>query len=194
MSRFADWFTSEQLKNMGWPKSKGFIQKTYYVDSLVYDGVMEQALKVAIGFGAGRPKLGVTILAEAFENNPWTKESTIELLQWLSVGNNNVENNPELPPWKALYAKYRVAPNVKDIPWQELGNSALFNIRSMTFSQGIYWGLPHEKDMNRVFAEDKKDYEKTASEAIPYGLKIASKYPWYSIEHFYQECENLFNS
>ncbi|MCH8089079.1 MAG: hypothetical protein IH955_03590, partial [Chloroflexi bacterium] len=81
MSRFINWYVAELLRQMGWPRSKGMIFKKKYVDAQVLDVAVQQALQVAVGLGAGRPQLGVAVIADTFANNPWTKQSTVELLR-----------------------------------------------------------------------------------------------------------------
>lgn len=191
MSRLTEWYVAEQLRQMGWPKSQGVFRKVSYVDTRVLDVVVEQAIQVSIGLGAGRPQLGIAVLADAFGNNPWTKESTDKLLQGLKEGEHEIESNRELPPWKALYAKHRVALHGNEIPWQQLGETVYVSVRAMVSARGIFWGLTHERDMPTVFAKAKAGYERTAAEAIPHGLAVSAQFPWNSLEHFYETCEDL---
>lgn len=163
-----------------------------YVDTRLVDILVEQAIQISLGLGAGRPNIGIAILADTFANNPWTKESTAKALQILKEGERKVENNPGLPPWKALYAKeHRLASHGNDIPWKQLDDVVLLTVWAVVFAQGIFWGLAHEKDMLGVFAKDKADYERTATHAIPHGLAVSEKYPWISLGHFYKNCEEL---
>lgn len=190
MSRFTQWYVAEQLRRMGWPKSKGIFRKDY-VDTRLLDAVVQQAIQVSVGLGAGRPRIGIALLADTFVNNPWTKESTAELLRGLKEGECEIECNPELPPWEALYANHRLAPYGNDIPWQQLGNAVLVSVWVMSSARGVFWGLTHEEVMPGVFGRIKAGYEQTAAEAIPHGLAVTAQFPWNSLEHFYQACEDL---
>ncbi len=188
MSRFTQFYVAKQLRHMGWPKSKGIFRKDY-VDTRLLDVVVQGAIQVSVGLGAGRPQLGIAVLADTFANNPWTTESTTKLLRILKEGEHEIENNPESLPWEALYLKHRIAPNGHDIPWKQLDDAAI--LWAMISAQGIFWGLTHERDMPGIFAKDKANYERTAIEAIAAGVTGSGKYPWKSLEHFYEVCEDL---
>lgn len=189
MSRFTQFYVAKQLRHMGWPKPKGIFRKDY-VDTHLLDVVVEGAIQVSVGLGAGRPQVGIAVLADTFANNPWTRESTTKLLRDLKEeGEHEIEKYPELLPWKALYAKYRMAQYGNDIPWKQLDDAAI--LWAMISAQGIFWGLTHERDMPAVFAKDKADYERIAAGAISAGVTGSGKYPWKSIEHFYEACEDL---
>lgn len=191
MSRFTQFYVAKQLRHMGWPKSKGLFRKKY-VDTRLLDVVVEGAIQVSVGLGAGRPQLGIAVLADTFANNSWTRESTTKLLQDLKEeGEHEIENNPESLPWEALYAKYRMAQYGNDILWKQLGDAVVFSVWAMSSAQGILWGLTHERDMPAVFAKDKANYERTATKAISAGVTGSGKFPWKSLEHFYEACEDL---
>ena len=191
MSRFTAWFVAGQLRDMGWPKSKGLFRKQY-LDTMVLDRAVERAIHVAVGLGAGRPELGLAALADTFANNPWTEQSTSELLRDLKEkGERAIQSSPRLAPWNALYAEHRLAPDPSELPPEALGDVTLASIWGMVSARGIYWGLTHQEDMPTVFENAKVDYEQTAAEAIPSGLAVPSEYPWNSLEHFYEHCSDL---
>jgi len=189
MSSFTNWFIAQQLQNMGWPKSKGLFRKVEYVDSMVLDVVVEQAIQIVVGLGAGRPQLGVALLADAFAGNPWTKESIDELIQTLKTGEADIADAPTLLPWKALYAKHKVASVQKEFRWQDLGGEIQI-IWAMLIGKAVFWGLTHEDDMPKVFTKFKQDYEQTAQEAIPH-LAIPPKLPMKTLDDFYESCVEL---
>ena len=149
MSRFQFWFIAGQLKSMGWPKTKGLINRKEFVDTIIVDGAVEFATHVCIGLGAGRPRLGVALLADTFGNKPWTKESTEGLLQDLEKGTEEIDGHPELLPWKALCADYKLAPHGSEIPWTGLGDHGILGVQTMITTKGILWGLKHEEEMRQ---------------------------------------------
>lgn len=191
MSSFAQWYIiAEQLPRMGWPKPMGLFRKLK-VDTGLLDVLVEQAIQISVGLGAGRPQLGTAVLADIFPNNSWTKGSTADLLFSLKEGELKVNRNPGLPPWKAFYTDYRAAPSGKDIAWENLGDPAIAVVWDQTCAWGIYWGLNHAEDMPKVFTQARFDYEQTAGEAIPHGLGVSAQFPWSSLEHFYETCEEM---
>ena len=191
MSRLTEYFTAVALKAEGWPKSKGTFRKQLYLDTQVVDSIVEQAIQIAVGLGAGLPRRGVAFLAETFQNNPWTKESTAELLRGLKEAGLVVDRNPELPPWKALYNPHRLAPYGNDIPLKDFDARDFQGVRTMVTARAIFWGLTHESEMPRVFASAKADYEQSARSAIPSGLNVPAQYPHDSLESFYEHCEGV---
>lgn len=170
MSRFIEWYIAESLMQLGWPKSRGIFRKRRYVDTRVLDAVVEQAIQVAVGLGAGSPQRAITVLTDAFPNNAWTQDSTEALVQLLKEGEGEIERNPQLTPWKALYAEHRVAPHGSEVEWGELGDVSFVAVRGLVSAQGIFWGLIRENEMPETFAKAKAAYEQAAQRAIPSGL------------------------
>ena len=194
MSRFTEWYISESLRNMGWPRPKGLFRKQM-VATKVLDVVVEQAFQVAVGLGAGRPELGLACMADTYAKNPWTEESTASLLLTLKEGDSDIQRNPELPPWKALYVEHRVSSWYgNDVNWQELGEAIFVGVRGIISAKGIFWGLTHEGEMPEVFAKARQDYEQNVRFAVPAGLDVPVQFPWDSLEHFYGNCEDLVRS
>ncbi len=191
MSRFTMWYVAEQLRQMGWPREKGTFRKQAYVETPLVDAAVVEAVRVCVGLGAGRPKLALAVLADTFENNPWTETSVGELLRFLGRGEDTIARNPELLPWQALYAEHRIAPYGNDLPAEKLNDSAFVQVWGSATAQGTLWGLTHESDMQRVFAEDKERYEQVTSEAAPLGLDVRSQFPWTTLEQFYEGCEEF---
>lgn len=189
MSGFQSWFVADQLKSMGWPKTDGTLAAEQYVETRLVDLSVERTIMVSVGLGAGRPQLGAALLADTFENNSWTAESTAELLQTLRGGGSRVEGNPELLPWTALYASQRMRPFGNEMPWQELDNPKLLSIWAIMSACGVFWGLTHEEEMPLIFAKDKEEYERTAATAVAAGGTESDEYPWSTVEAFYEACE-----
>ena len=189
MSGFQSWFVADQLSSMGRSKAQGILAGVEYVETQLVDLSVERAIMVSVGLGAGRPQLGVALLADTFENNPWTAESTVELLQQLRAGGSRVEDNPELLPWTALYASQRMEPFGNEMPWQELDNPNLLSIWAIMSACGVFWGLTHEEEMQSIFAKNKEEYERTAATAVAAGGAVADEYPWSSVEAFYEACQ-----
>lgn len=189
MSGFQSWFVADQLRSMGWPRTDGVLAGEEYVETHLVDISVERAIMVSVGLGAGRPQLGAALLADTFEDNPWTAESTAELLQQLRGGGSRVEGDPELLPWTALYASQRMEPFGNEMPWQELDNPSLLSIWAIMSACGVFWGLTHEEEMPLIFAKNKEEYERTAATAVAAGDAVPDEYPWSSLEMFYGACE-----
>ncbi len=189
MSGFQSWFVADQLSSMGRSKTSATHAGEGYVETRLVDMSVERAIMVSVGLGAGRPQLGVALLADIFENNLWTVESTAELLQQLRGGGRRVEGNPELLPWTALYASQRIEPFGNEMPWQELDNPNLLSIWAIMSACGVFWGLTHEEDMPLIFAKNKEEYERTAATAVAAGGAVPDEYPWSSLDAFYEACE-----
>jgi hypothetical protein len=179
------------LKGMGWPRSKGLLRRQYVL-SLLVDTAVEQSMALSVGIGAGRPRFGAAILVQMFGNNPWTEESTAELLQHLKEdAEQAVQDNPTLPPSKALWATKRVAPHGNEIPWSILETEQFDAMVGMTSAKAIYWGLRHSEEMPSVFAAAKENYERDAPDMIRHGLDVSRQYSWESLEALYDTCEEI---
>ena len=189
MSGFQSWFVTDQLKSMGWTRAKELLTGQEYVETHLVDLSVEWSIMVSVGLGAGRPQLGVALLADIFEDNPWTADSTGELLQRLREGDRLVEGSPELLPWTALYADQRLESFGTEIPWRELDNPNLLNIWAILFACGVFWGLTHEEEMQAMFSKNKEEYERMATAAAAAGSAVSDEYPWSSLEAFYEACE-----
>lgn len=103
MSRFCDWYVSNQLKNMGWPRPKGLL-RTLKVETTVVDITVQGAVQIHVGLGAGSPDLAVRVLADSFERNPWTADSTRSLLDLLMDGLGKLPQDTSVPPWEIICA------------------------------------------------------------------------------------------
>ncbi len=191
MSRFRSWYVAEQLRQMGWPKEKGTFRKQAYVETALVDAAVEQSVRVCVGLGAGRPQLALAVLADTFPNNPWTETSVGELLGVLGQGEDTIARNRELLPWQALIAAHRIAPYGNHLPAEKLNDADLNTIWDSVSARGTLWGLTHESDMPRVFAEDKERYEQTAREAVTLGLDVSPQFPWTTLDQFYDGCEEF---
>jgi hypothetical protein len=193
MSRFTLWFIAEHLRRMGWPKKEIFGRN--YVDSRILDVVVEQSIEIAVGLGAGRPKIGLAIIADIFKNNLWTKESTSKLLQYLDTGLSkirlNIENNTELFPWQVLCADFKVAPYLKKIEWNKLDDSGFVSVCSKATACGIFWGLINFNEMEAIFNKSKIRYKQITPEVVQHGLAVSVQYPWSSLDQFFMWCEEL---
>ena len=190
MSRFLEWFIAGQINSMGWPRPKGLFRRPH-VDSVIVDTAVELGLQTTIGLGAGRPEIAIRLLADIFSDNPWTEESTAELLTTLRQAVAITEKRSVIAPWKALWSEYAMAPRFKDIRWGELDSFEFACVRSIAAARAVYWGLTNEEQMLAVFQKAKSDYENTAVEANQAGLGVNTSYAWYSLDHFYATCDKL---
>jgi hypothetical protein len=190
MSRFTQWFVGEHLRRMGWPKENS-ISRQQYVDSSLVDIVVEQAIEISVALGVGRPRIGVALLADIFIDNPWTKESTLELVQTLTKEVTNLQYNADLFPWQDLCKNIKIAQQSEEITWQQLGNPVLSQLWSITTASGVFWGLTHVNEMEVIFNNMKIHYEKTAPFWASHGLQVSTQYPWKSLEQYFESCEDF---
>jgi hypothetical protein len=181
-----------QLQNMGWPRTKGFLKKTDYVDSQLVDITFEQGLHICCGLGAGRPEMAGSVIADIFNANPWTPASTKELLTMLATGDQEVRANKDELPWKALYRdQSRLAGYSREVPWEWLGSLEVALIRAILSAKAAYWGLTHPLDFVHAFELHKGSYEETAKEMVPHGLEVPLAFPWGTLEDFFATCESM---
>ena len=193
MSRFLDWYILTGLNAMGWPKPKGIFRRPH-VDSLVADMVVELGLQVIVGLGAGRPEVAVALLADTFAGNPWTEESTTDLIRRLGNAEDIVENHPEVAPWKALWLEHRFAHFATDWRWSALFDDRVGIVRASAASHAAYWGLTNEHLMQAIFEREKLNYERNTLEANQYSLGVSNTFPFESLEQFYESCDNFVHA
>lgn len=192
-SGFARWNILEHVRQMGWPKKKGFFFKSV-VDRRVLDVAVEQTILISVGLGAGRPEIALAALADTWPNDPWTNYSAAELVQRLAQGEHDVRRNPGLLPWKALNFNREVG-LLRAVSWDAVGGVGGISLATLwanLFSRGIYWGLTHEQEMPDVFANAREDYETAANDAVQAALDMRVLFPWDSLELFYENCDGLF--
>ena len=193
MSRFLESFIYSGLKDLGQPRPKGIFRRPH-VDSLVCDAVVMHGLQLIVGLGAGRPEIAIRMLADTFEGNSWTKESTAGLMRTLQEAENIVATYSQMSPWDAMWHQHRLASFSKDWRWSELFNDGIGMIRAMAASRAAYWGLTNEHRMPAIFDREKLSYQKRALEANQYGLGISNAYPFESLEQFYQSCDTFIHA
>jgi hypothetical protein len=192
MSRMFEWWVVNNLKNMGWPRTKGFFKKTTYVDATVLDMSVEGAVHICVGLGAGRPKLAARLLTDTFANNPWTKKSTRDLLNNLTdQGEAAVATDPGLAPWTALMHNHRLAEYTSEVNWEQMSDPQLRTIWYGLGSSGLIWGLNHNEDLEGAFANAKATYETNAARWKSLGLTAEADYAWETLDDFYESCEEF---
>ncbi|MCH8063326.1 MAG: hypothetical protein IH861_12575 [Chloroflexi bacterium] len=197
MSRFVQWFVSEHLQRMGWPRTKGFFRKTLYVDARVVNAAFNSAMHICVSLGAGRPELALKVFTDTFEGypfegNPWTEDSVTKLLEGLQRGlQESIDKLPDTFPWVAISRPVEVIFYASEVKWQQLGDNDVQATWGWTSAMAILWGLIHDTELQEVFENQKADYERAASAAIPAGLDISARLPWATLEDLYQQCEGL---
>jgi hypothetical protein len=191
VTRIVQWYVAGQLQNMGWPKPKGLFRKMMVPTTLV-DMSVEQGLQICMGLGAGRPEIACRAIADAYANNPWTRESTASLLNDTTARvQQEIDQHPGDAPWKALFAGHTMAPYMAEIEWQKLVEAQVGMLWMGLGANAAIWGLSHEPEVAAAFEAEKRHYEETAPDAIKYGLDVPAAFPWASLEVFYETCEEM---
>lgn len=84
MSIFGFYFVKNLLREAGWPRKKGILRKDV-VDTTILDGAIDQMVDWAAAIGAGRPKLGLQVLAEMFRDRDWTSDNAPSIQQFIDT-------------------------------------------------------------------------------------------------------------
>lgn len=71
MAIFGLYYTKNMLRLMKWPRTQGTFKKSQYIDSMVFDGTIDQMVDWAAALGAGKPKLALHIVAYMFKDADW---------------------------------------------------------------------------------------------------------------------------
>ncbi len=190
MSGSLEFFMYSQLEAMGWPRRKGVFRKQY-VYPMVADAAITQGLRSIVGLGAGRPEVAVAMIAYTFARNPWTEESTARLIGTLREAEEIVAKHSDILPWQALWHDRRLASYSGGLDWKDLLDNRLEATRVWAASQAAYWGLTHYQEMQTLLDRERCGYEKSAIEGRTYGLEVPDKYPFESLERFYEWCDTL---
>ena len=198
MGRFLEFFLHSQLKAMGWPRRKGVFRKQY-VYLMGADAAITQGLRSIVGLGAGRPEVAVAMIADTFAGNLWTEESTARLIGTLREAEDIVAKHSDILPWQALWHDQRLASysgrldwkDLEELGWKDLFDDRLGILRAWPASQAAYWGLMHYQEMQTLLDRERCGYEKSAIEGRKYGLEVSDKYPFESLERFYEWCDTL---
>ena len=82
MSIFGFYFVSGMLREAGWPKKQGILRRNV-VDTNVLDAVVGQMVDWAAALGAGRPKLGLQVLAEMFKDRDWSHDNAPSIQKFI---------------------------------------------------------------------------------------------------------------
>ena len=198
MSRFIEWYLSNQLQSMGWPKTGLLRPRTPYVPRQLVDLGVQQGLQICMALGHGRPELGGRIIADIFQEQPWTLESTESMLQLLSsFGEKEIARRPDELPWEALSSLVRSDAKgyykIKNerLKWEELGSPEVVDIRAKLCSIAAYWGLAHSDEMADAFNEAQQRYNEGAKVWVPHGLDVPLEFPWRDLDDLYESCEQL---
>lgn len=192
---FADYCLFNMLIEQGWPKSKGRLRKKLIVDADVIDSDVETTVAISVALGAGRPIVAAQLLAEIYENNPWTEDSVETLVATLiQTADLDIDQSEASSPWEALYEAHRVSDAGREVEWSDLDHPVFASIRATVNARGLTWGLLRYSHMPAVFERAKEEYERAASEGIQHGLMVHASYPWKSLDMMLENCDEMITA
>jgi dGTPase len=65
MATFGCFFVTGLLREAGWPRPQGLLRKEV-IDTMILDSAIDQMIDWSAAIGAGRPRLGLQVIAEMF--------------------------------------------------------------------------------------------------------------------------------
>lgn len=195
MGRFIHWWIGMGLKQQGWPRTRGLLKKTRYVDTSSVDAMASVGTLIAVGLGAGRPQLAAAILADTWPYLPWGTEVGDAFVDTIRKDVEKVDKYPNLLPWEALCYESRLGPMNDWIDFDALANSELQGRWGFAVSSGVLWGLTHVSDMPHILERLRTQTQREARQMRAVGVTTTlTTFPPDSLDKFYETCQGCFES
>jgi hypothetical protein len=83
MSIFAFYFTTQLLREGGWPRKLGRFKGEGY-DTTVVDAAFAQSIDWGAALGAGRPRIALQMIAEMFRDRDWECDNRPDVKSFVS--------------------------------------------------------------------------------------------------------------
>lgn len=173
MSIFGFYFVSDLLREAGWPKKQGILRKNV-VDTKVLDGAIDQMINWAASIGAGRPQLGLRVLAEMFRNRDWDSDNAPSIRDFI---NEMRSQNSAWAGSKAMAPKEVVSPSRfarlgKTIDAGKLTDEQMRTALEQFCLEGLLWGIANPEAFGSWYAAYVEDSDRKRSLARAHGLDI----------------------
>ncbi|MDG0867998.1 hypothetical protein GKO46_13090 [SAR202 cluster bacterium JH702] len=169
-----------RLKENGWPKSKGFINKRTVVTDTAIVAAAQDAIRVAITIGASHPDIARSIAIEYIGEAVQATRDRVD--QWLHEANDKGESKmsdlAEVEPGWLRFCSIEASKGdmVKIFPWSGgddeydmSGNASDLILQSLAVAGiAMGWGMSHSSDAVQIFDPSKSPhFERTDYSDFP---------------------------
>lgn len=192
---FPNWFILRFLAELGWPRKQGFLRKRYMVDAILLDSALTQLVRVAMGLGAGRPKLGARLIADLFSSRDWRSQGPGDLFEMIDWSDDLFPSDPG--PWLTVA---REGPRFFDPDGDSLDATVStdvmtepeFGVRiALLCAVGAYYGLTHPQDVEDALDRERNEYNAKMPAWVEAGLDAPEKSPHSTNHEFFESCEDF---
>jgi hypothetical protein len=187
MSIFGYFYIVYLLKEMDWPRKRGFFRQLAY-DTTVVDMAIDQMIQWAAALGAGRPLLALQMIAEMNRNQDWDSEDAPQIIKAINIARKQWDQKLNASPQEIIapirfekkYGKY-IHPNV-------LGDKFILKMTEGYVLLGLLWGLVNKARFIRWYSEEHKRFE--TRKELYNQMKLNVESPPI-IGEYYQQCGEI---
>lgn len=192
MAIFGLYFTKNFLSHMGWPRKQSFLGKEV-LDTTILDSTIDQMVDWAAAIGAGRPKLGLSIIAYMFQDRDWNDADAPKIKQFFDSMTKHWEKNAKT----GLESPHEIVDHVQfanhgpTVPSKVLLDKEFKNILEQDFLGGLLYGLSNPSSYQAWYKNHLKEFDKKLPMMKESGLKV-DKLP--SLDENYTESEQIIRN
>jgi len=143
MSIYGQYFVVNLCRESGWPRTTGLLFKKSVIDSMVFDGVIDQMINWAAALGAGRPKLALQMIAEMFRNRDWSGDDAPSIIEFIEAARQQLDSwdsgQPVAP--QDVVTRPKFTQLGKTIGAEKLIDPQMRIALEQFCLEGILWGL-----------------------------------------------------
>jgi hypothetical protein len=193
MSIYGQYFVVNLCREAGWPRTTGLFLKKSVIDTVIFDGAIDQMINWAASLGAGRPKLALQMIAEMFRNRDWSGDNAPSILEFIEAARNGLQawssRDPVAP--QDVVERPSFTRLGKTIGAEKLTDPQMRMALEQFCLQGILWGLANPG----LFAEWYDGYWQDAdgSLALAKAAGVDSEHPK-PIEEMFEDSEKILRN
>jgi hypothetical protein len=171
MSIFGYYFVGSLLREAGWPRKRGLFRGEAY-DTAIADAAIDQMVDWAASLGAGRPALGLQIIAEMFRERNWDGDDAPQIETFISGARESWYTAPAAAPREIvrpirLASAFGAAISPKDFQDARLRVALEQNVL-----EALLWGLANPDRFAAWYASATQRHESSLNLMQSSGLVI----------------------
>lgn len=173
MSIFGFYFVSGLLREAGWPQKKGILRKNV-VDTTILDGAIDQMVDWAAAIGAGRPKVGLQVLAEMFRDRDWASDNAPSIRKFIDgmrLKNSAWAGDSYLAP-REIVSPNRFAQLGKTIDAGRLTDERMRTALEQFCLEGLLWGFANPEAFCAWYVGYLEDADGSRARARASGVDV----------------------
>jgi hypothetical protein len=185
MSIFAFYFATQLLREAGWPRKLGRFKGVGY-DALIAENAYAQSIDWGAALGAGRPRIGVQMIAEMLRDKDWEGDDAPDVKVFVE-GSEEVWAKSASP--QAVVQSPPIWKGRSTISVEEFTDRRLLPMMDQPLLWALIWGLSNPDRFEAWYSSEIANYASNLPLARKAGLEVDDELR--SLPHFYEDSEHI---